>query len=214
MRNFFQQGPPPMRANHQFYGRGPVRGPGRMPNYGFPPTHPNRFHPGMIPPGGQKGTSKIESFMETCNQLLATAQGFQPYIAQATPLIRNIPALWRLYKGFSSGSKGKEKEKEEIESSEFNLESSDFEYEYKEDVKESKHEQNQGGDHHQEKPNRPKHKYDYSEGNRHTRGRTSNSAVRHEKRNDKQENVVKLAAPLKTKPSRPKIFQPTFDFEE
>ncbi len=128
MRNFYHQGPPPMRPYQQQF-----RGPGRMPNYGYPP--PRGFNPGMIPPAGPKGASKIESFMETCNRFLATAQGFQPYIAQATPLIRNLPALWRLYKGFSSTSKGKEKDNDyDQESSEFNLEeSSSFEYVYKDD---------------------------------------------------------------------------------
>ena len=90
----------------------------------------------MVPPGGPKGTNKIESFMETCNRFLATAQGFQPYIAQATPLIRNLPALWRLYRGFSSGNKGKGDDHgldHDDESSQYNLDSSSFEYVYKDD---------------------------------------------------------------------------------
>ena len=94
--------------------------------------------------------SKIESFMETCNRLLATAQGFQPYITQATPLLRNLPAIWRLYKGFSS--KGEDKGDDyEHEASELNLDdSSSFEYVYKDDQHNHKPQQTPKHEHKEE----------------------------------------------------------------
>jgi hypothetical protein len=214
MRNFFHQGPPPMRHNQHFQGYGP----GRMSNFGYNQPPPRSgFYPGSGPQGGAKGSSKIESFMDTCNRFLTTAQGFQPYIAQATPLFRNLPALWRLYKGFSSGSK--ESDYEEAESSEFHLESSsDFEYEYKDDKLDSKYEHssrdNVQRERKQEGSNKPKHKYEHSEDIRNSRSGTRFTPARNERKREQKEEVVKLAKPLKTKPSRPMIFQPTFDFDE
>lgn len=210
MRNFYRQGPPPVRPYQHYHG------PGRMQGFGYPPPH--RFNPGMMPPPGPKAPSKIESFMETCNRLLSTAQGFQPYFAQATPLIRNIPALWRLYRGFSSSPKGNEHE--DLESSEFNLDSSSFEYVYKDDVKEessSKHlpkNNNHRRDvkHRHEKVIRHKFDYDQRHDNHH-RGANRH----HQKTNEKKlESVAieKLAKPYKTKPSVPRIFQPPYHFDE
>ncbi|MFC5557690.1 VrrA/YqfQ family protein [Ureibacillus thermophilus] len=70
----------------------------RPPQYGFRPGP----YPPPMPPGFQapKGTAKIDSILETANRFLATAQSFQPYIQQAAPMLRNLPALWKLYKGF------------------------------------------------------------------------------------------------------------------
>ncbi|HWL22963.1 MAG TPA: VrrA/YqfQ family protein [Ureibacillus sp.] len=224
MRNFYRQGPPPMRPYHYYHG------PGRMPNYGYPP--PNRYNPGMIPPTGPKGASKIESFMETCNRLLATAQGFQPYIAQATPLIRNIPALWRLYKGFSSSPKGGDYEDDyENESSEFSLDSSSFEYVYKEDEHEHEHKPKTSMKHdhrhndsydekHHDKSIRPKYESDYKEESNQKGAFHRFFPVRHERRgepvreNRNEQVVEKLAKPYKTKPSIPKIYQPPYHFDE
>ncbi len=211
MRNFYRQGPPPTRSYHQHQYYGPA--PGRMPNYGFPP--PRGYNPGMIPPTGPKGASKIESFMDTCNRFLATAQGFQPYIAQATPLLRNLPALWRLYKGFSSTPKGDEDD--DYESSQFSLESSEFEYIYKEDdhdhEQDSKRESRNTERHHR---NRPLHKHEHNEAFNHHRGANRFSPVKHERRREKEpEKIVKkITKPQKTKPSVPKIFQPTYHFDE
>ncbi|SOC20934.1 YqfQ-like protein [Ureibacillus xyleni] len=112
---FPRQGPAPM-----------PRGP--MPNFGYRP--PGHFQPGMMPPPGfqprsgpgfqqgfQQGpqqppsqSPKLDSFMNTANKWLATAQSFQPLIQQATPMLQNLPALWKLYKGFQSTPKNTEEE--------------------------------------------------------------------------------------------------------
>ena len=40
--------------------------------------------------------------MQTANQFLNTAQQFAPVVQQFAPMIQNLPAMWRLYKGFQS----------------------------------------------------------------------------------------------------------------
>lgn len=61
------------------------------------------------PPGGpmpgqgeQQVPSKMESYMQTANQFLNTAQQFAPVVQQFAPMVQNLPAMWRLYKGFQS----------------------------------------------------------------------------------------------------------------
>lgn len=91
--------------------------PGNFQHYPRPPyprynPGPPPFPPGMSPRmqprpgaggfGGQKGNAKLDSILETANRFLATAQTFQPYIQQAAPMLRNLPALWKLYRGFQS----------------------------------------------------------------------------------------------------------------
>lgn len=93
-------------------GRAPGPGPGQMQNFGFQP--PNSFQSGMMPPSGpgmpRNSGPKLDSFMDTANKFLATAQSFQPLIQQASPMIRNLPALWKLYKGFQGLPKANETE--------------------------------------------------------------------------------------------------------
>lgn len=105
-----------MRPNH-FYPRMP-QGRG-FQHYAQPMPPFQQFQPRQMPPGmmhqgfqmPQSQASKLGSgsFMETANRFLSTAQNFQPLIQQATPLIqqaapmiKNLPALWKLYKGFQS----------------------------------------------------------------------------------------------------------------
>lgn len=44
--------------------------------------------------------SKIDQFIQATDKVLKTAQSYGPYLQQATPLFKNLPALYRLYKGF------------------------------------------------------------------------------------------------------------------
>ena len=50
--------------------------------------------------GQQQGPSKMESYMQTANQFMNTAQQFAPMVQQFAPMVQNLPAMWRLYKGF------------------------------------------------------------------------------------------------------------------
>lgn len=52
--------------------------------------------------GGQQGPSKFDSYMQTADRFLTTAQQFAPLVQQFAPMISNLPAMWRLYKGFQS----------------------------------------------------------------------------------------------------------------
>ncbi|QCR32905.1 VrrA/YqfQ family protein [Lysinibacillus sp. SGAir0095] len=126
-QSFYNQ-MPPSRPFNQFQG----------PRGNFA-TRPPRFpQPGMMPPPGRGpapvpipgaglgtggATPKLQTFMDTANRFLSTAQSFQPFVQQATPMFRNLPALWRLYKGFQGLPKtGGTKEQDESE--EFNLDDS------------------------------------------------------------------------------------------
>lgn len=78
---FSNQRPDPMQG--QQFGPGPAQGLG----------------PGQNP--GQ-GPSKIDGYMQTANRFLNTAQQFAPVVQQFAPMMQNLPAMWRLYKGFQS----------------------------------------------------------------------------------------------------------------
>lgn len=49
-----------------------------------------------------QGPSKFENYMQTADRFLTTAQQFAPLVQQFAPMISNLPAMWRLYKGFQS----------------------------------------------------------------------------------------------------------------
>ena len=95
-------------------GRGLGHGPGPGPGAG----------PGLGTALGAAGTApRLQSFMDTANRFLATAQSFQPLVQQATPMIRNLPALWRLYKGFQGLPKD-QNPNGQMRNEEFNLDDS------------------------------------------------------------------------------------------
>lgn len=51
---------------------------------------------------GNQGPSKLDSYMQTADRFLTTAQQFAPIVQQFAPMVSNLPAMWRLYKGFQS----------------------------------------------------------------------------------------------------------------
>ena len=118
---------PPGRPFNQFQGpRGNFGGrPPRFPQPGMMPPPGRGPAPGPGIPGiGPGGASpKLQSFMDTANRFLATAQSFQPLVQQATPMFRNLPALWRIYKGFQ-GLPKTEGPNEHDQRESFNLEDS------------------------------------------------------------------------------------------
>lgn len=91
--------------------------PPQMPPQSFYP--PGGFPQPRIPgnfqmPGGMRGAlggqmptppvqepSKIGSFLQQANSLFNSAKTYTPYIQQAMPMVKNIPSLLKLYKGFS-----------------------------------------------------------------------------------------------------------------
>ena len=101
---FYGNQPQPQRP--QGFGMRP------FPGQAQPPRQPNQFgrpnNPFIDPrqgsggfPSGQ-GPSKIDGYMQTANQFLNTAQQFAPVVQQFAPMMRNLPAMWKLYKGFQS----------------------------------------------------------------------------------------------------------------
>ncbi|WAA10397.1 VrrA/YqfQ family protein [Fervidibacillus albus] len=56
--------------------------------------------------------NRISQFLGQTQQVLNTAQQIGPMVQQYGPLIRNLPALWKLYKGVKSGG-GKEEDEQE-----------------------------------------------------------------------------------------------------
>ena len=44
--------------------------------------------------------SKIASFLQSADSLFNSAKTYTPYIQQAMPMMKNIPSLFKLYKGF------------------------------------------------------------------------------------------------------------------
>lgn len=110
------QPPPPLQ---QGLGTNPFAGPTQhtgqpaqfnMPQYSFP--GPGQDPSMQGPPPGQdpsmqgqppgQGPSKMDGYMQTANSFFNTAQQFAPVVQQFAPMVKNIPAMWRLYKGFQS----------------------------------------------------------------------------------------------------------------
>lgn len=85
---------------------------GTPPQMGRPPLPRQQFPGGPSPMGGQFGAppvgggmqnnSRMEAYMQTANRFLNTAQQFAPLVQQFAPMVQNLPAMWRLYKGFQS----------------------------------------------------------------------------------------------------------------
>ncbi|WP_347789424.1 VrrA/YqfQ family protein [Solibacillus sp. CAU 1738] len=57
---------------------------------------------GAIP--GAAPVPKLDSILQTANSFMNNAQKFTPYVQQAAPMFKNLPALWRMYRGFSNSS--------------------------------------------------------------------------------------------------------------
>ena len=54
---------------------------------------------------------RIDQFLQSTGQFMKTAQTYAPYVQQAVPMFKNIPALFRLYKGFQNAPNANEKTK-------------------------------------------------------------------------------------------------------
>ncbi len=52
---------------------------------------------------------RIDQFLQSTGQFMKTAQTYAPYVQQAVPMFKNIPALFRLYKGFQNAPNANEK---------------------------------------------------------------------------------------------------------
>ena len=91
-------GPLPPQSNRMMGGNMPFQG------FGGPPGNSSQGNAfGMQEgPSAAQGVSKMESYMQTANRFLNTAQQYAPVVQQFAPMMQNLPAMWRLYKGFQS----------------------------------------------------------------------------------------------------------------
>lgn len=100
---YMMRGPAPGAG--QFPGAGSFSGAGQFMNQmPIPPQAPILGAGAGIPGAGAGNVPKLEGFLSGANSLFNNAQKFTPYIQQAAPMFKNLPALWRLYKGFKDTS--------------------------------------------------------------------------------------------------------------
>lgn len=69
------------------------------------PTMPNvPIDPAAIPTGAIPALTAAQppltGFLANAQSLFNQAQQFTPYFQQAAPMLKNLPALWRMYRGF------------------------------------------------------------------------------------------------------------------
>lgn len=76
--------------------------PGGLPAGGLPPggLPVGGLPAGGLPGGLPTGTGGLTGFLANANTLMENAQRFTPYVQQLQPMMKNLPALWRMYKSF------------------------------------------------------------------------------------------------------------------
>lgn len=90
---------PPQMSPQSFYQPGGFPVQPRIPG-GFPMANGIGTFGGQMPTPPVQEPSKIGSFLQQANSLFNTAKTYTPYIQQAMPMVKNIPSLLKLYKGF------------------------------------------------------------------------------------------------------------------
>jgi len=48
------------------------------------------------------GSNRMEQYLQTADRFLSTAQQITPMVKQVAPMVQNIPALWKIYRGFQN----------------------------------------------------------------------------------------------------------------
>ncbi|MFB7157975.1 VrrA/YqfQ family protein [Lysinibacillus sp. NPDC056232] len=89
---------PPQMSPQSFFQPGGFPNP-RIPG-GFPMSSGIGAFGGQMPMPSMQEPSKIGSFLQQANSLFNSAKTYTPYIQQAMPMVKNIPSLLKLYKGF------------------------------------------------------------------------------------------------------------------
>ncbi|KOY80918.1 4-hydroxy-3-methylbut-2-enyl diphosphate reductase [Lysinibacillus macroides] len=90
---------PPQMSPQSFFPPGGFPAQPRIPG-GFPMANGIGSFGGQMPVPPVQEPSKIGSFLQQANSLFNTAKTYTPYIQQAMPMVKNIPSLLKLYKGF------------------------------------------------------------------------------------------------------------------
>ncbi|MEG0451210.1 MAG: VrrA/YqfQ family protein [Lysinibacillus sp.] len=107
-RPYYSYMPPPnvMRMPMQYPMPSPMRMPmspqSFLPPNGFTSQIPRGLAGlgGQIPTPPVQAPSRISSFLQSADSLFNSAKTYTPYIQQAMPMMKNIPALFKMYKGF------------------------------------------------------------------------------------------------------------------
>ena len=108
MSPFFMRPPmPPQMMFPQQFTQAPFfRAPSFLPNAisnTIPSAIPNSIPgaiPSAIPNALPAATGGFQTFLTNANALMANADKITPYVQQFQPMVKNLPALWRLYKSF------------------------------------------------------------------------------------------------------------------
>jgi hypothetical protein len=66
-----------------------------MRNNGFFNSPQSQFRGGGLP-------ARLEQYLQTADRFLSTAQQLTPMVKQVAPMVQNIPALWKIYRGFQN----------------------------------------------------------------------------------------------------------------
>ncbi|HBT73285.1 MAG TPA: 4-hydroxy-3-methylbut-2-enyl diphosphate reductase [Lysinibacillus sp.] len=90
---------PSQMSPQSFFPPGGFPVPPRIPG-GFPMANGIGSFGGQMPMPPVQEASKVGSFLQQANSLFNTAKTYTPYIQQAMPMVKNIPSLLKLYKGF------------------------------------------------------------------------------------------------------------------
>ncbi|AMO32909.1 VrrA/YqfQ family protein [Lysinibacillus sp. fkY74-1] len=90
---------PPQMSPQSFFPPGGFPAQPRIPG-GFPMANGIGSFGGQMPMPPVQEPSKIGSFLQQANSLFNSAKTYTPYIQQAMPMVKNIPSLLKLYKGF------------------------------------------------------------------------------------------------------------------
>jgi len=90
---------PPQMSPQSFFPPGGFPVQPRIPG-GFPMANGIGSFGGQMPMPPVQEASKVGSFLQQANSLFNTAKTYTPYIQQAMPMVKNIPSLLKLYKGF------------------------------------------------------------------------------------------------------------------
>ncbi|HSO57769.1 MAG TPA: VrrA/YqfQ family protein [Paenisporosarcina sp.] len=89
-----------LRGLSQSFGAGNMGGP-QIPNP-FSGGGPSQSPFGMGNAGTPQVANRMEYYLQTADQFLSTAQRLTPMVQQVAPMVQNIPALWKIYRGFQS----------------------------------------------------------------------------------------------------------------
>lgn len=80
----------------------PIATPQMMPYAFYRPPMPIPMQMPMQMPvqGPMQAAGGLSGFLANANTLMSNAEKFTPYMQQLTPMMKNLPALWRIYKSF------------------------------------------------------------------------------------------------------------------